>query len=204
MQALCATNDQLLNKTQFYIEQQYARCYNAKITCDYDDLIVVRDRNKQPLAAAGFRAAGMAEKQQSLYLESYLDQPLECLLSEQYQTEIKREELVEIGNFVATNNRAAFILMQHLWSWLQSHGYIYALLTCTELLERRLRGLPVTVLSTAQASRVSNPQQWGSYYQQNPKVMVGKLSHYDHRFHRIRHNPNWNVSYACKSGEFDA
>ena len=53
-------------------------------------------------------------------------------------------------------------------------GYDWAFFTATSRLEKLLRRmrLPLITLGTASASRVPNPEMWGSYYETDPRVLA--------------------------------
>lgn len=163
-----------------YIETGYRRCYEANIRCDYPHLLVALDIEGTAVAAVGYRPADSA-----LFLEQYLNEPAQYVLSAVYKEPVCRSSVVEIGNLVGDDSRAVFSLMQALWNRLYQHHYRYALLTCTQRLKRRFRYLPMHQLVVASNSRVSNHECWGRYFQESPVVMTGRLQEYDQRFSRV-------------------
>jgi len=61
-------------------------------------------------AVAGYRGAGTGP----LFLEQYLDQPIEDCIWTKFTPPAERHEIVELGGFAAINHRAALPLVMHL------------------------------------------------------------------------------------------
>ena len=72
----------------------FKRAHDAEITHFMPKLMSVRDMHGKLLAACGLRHADQGE----LFLETYLDTPIERLLSEHNNANISREAVLEVGN----------------------------------------------------------------------------------------------------------
>ncbi len=160
-----------------YITERYYDVYGASIECEYQDLLYVMNDEAQVVAACGMRSAS-----QTLFLERYLTQPLEDTLSSVYGCPIERSSVVETGHLTASASGAAGLLMDGLWRTLKITGYDYLVLTCTRRLSHRFRGLPLHIIARATQDEAGHEYDWGSYYEQQPQVMSGKIDDYDHRF----------------------
>jgi hypothetical protein len=126
-------------------------------------------------AVAGIRpAAGSA-----LYLEQYLDQPVEQLLSAVLGTQVQRRELAEIGNLAASQRGASHLLFLVMTVALHRAGFKWMVFTATQGLRNNLDklGFPLHTLTAADPARLPPAEQaeWGKYYDSEPLVMAGSL-----------------------------
>lgn len=188
------------DKISDVISKKYRTRYGADITCQYDDFLVVTDYSGEKLLAA----TGYRKPSTPFFLEHYLPSSAEMCLSQLYQREIKRQHLVEVGNFVGHNGKAAFTLLHVLLNHLRDQHYQHLLLTCTRQLKRTLHGLPIHVLARASQTKLPTQINWGSYYQQTPEVVTGQLGDYDQRFSRFSDCKTMRVHYCNNQGEFHA
>ena len=165
-----------------FVEAQYAQAHNATIECDFPTLMVVSDHAQQPLSVAGVRSP-----LQHFFLEHYLDGSAEQVLSEHFRKPVARQNIVEIGNLAGSRDRhATTFLLHQTWDYLIRCGFEYLMLTGTCRLLHRFRQLPLHHLADARADQIPNPGRWGSYYEESPQVVAGKLAGYDFRFFRRR------------------
>lgn len=163
-----------------FITERYRCVYGANIDCGYQNLMYVTDAERHVVAACGIRSA-----REPLFLERYLSEPLEDTLSRLYGTGVDRDSVVEIGHLTAVGSGAAGLLMDGLWHTLRKAGVDYLMLTCTQKLIHRFRGLPVHMIAEAQQCDAGDEYDWGSYYEQQPRVMSGRVVDYDHRFRHL-------------------
>ncbi len=163
--------------TRAFISRRYAQAHEAKVRCDYRELVVVEDERGRCRAAAGFR-----RPDEPFFLEHYLDADAGTVLSGVYGRSVPRATIVEIGNLAADDPRATFTLLQGLLHHLSEEGYEHVLLTCTRRLGRWFRDLPHVRLANADPARVPDAARWGRYYEHAPEVITGRLRDYDQRF----------------------
>lgn len=179
------------------IESRYRDVYAADMRCQHDELLVCTDsQGQQVLAAAGIR-----RPDRLFYLENYLPSSAEACVSKLRQRQVQRRYLVEVGNFVAFQGRAALVLMHSLFRYLVQADFRHILMTCTRQLKRSFKGMPTQVLAPARQHRVEDGKIWGSYYQQNPEVITGELGAYDQRFSRFTQRHDLRCYYVNQSGE---
>jgi len=125
-------------------------------------------------AALGYRRAGEAP----LFLEAYLDRPIEQLVSEALGGVVERGAIVEIGNFAADNALAMVELWGSAANDLGGQSEV-AVATLTKPLRRMFAriGLPVTPIARANPERLGDgAAEWGSYYALDPMVCMGVIA----------------------------
>jgi hypothetical protein len=157
------------------IEQRYARCHDARIAAHYPSLFAVHSRSGLTLAAAGVRTAANGP----LFLEAYLPEPVEVLVSRHFGSTIGRREIVEIGSLASRSRTASIRLFGSLAEQLQNDGYSHAVATATSGLRELLTALGFETIDLAHADATRLPdggRSWGRYYGTEPRVMAGDIA----------------------------
>jgi hypothetical protein len=158
-----------------FIKDGYSKAFDANITISMPYLISLKKGNLK--AALGLRSASS-----SLFIEQYLSQAIEQTLAP-ILGQVKRSQIVEIGNLFS--NARVFTLPLLLTTAVSLHvvGFKYMVFTGTDNLIKLLNNTGVPVLPLADASLDALPgnkpqlkQQWGSYYDTNPKVALISLA----------------------------
>jgi hypothetical protein len=114
-----------------------------------------------------------------LFLESYLNEPVESVIAEASGTVPGRDRVAEVGQFVVDDRDIVTCFFRDLVPFLVENDFDWVCFTGTDriraLLARiGLHGLPV---ARAEETRVSqSPDRWGRYYEFDPIVVLGKLS----------------------------
>lgn len=158
-----------------FIATRFSRAYGARVTHFLPHLLGVRDRLERWQAAAGYAAAGAQE----LYLEQYLDQPIEQALAAAVGRPIARGSIVEVGNLAAVSAGMARALIPQLARHLHRMGYRWVAFTATRAVRNSFQRLGLRPLAIAPADPARLPDggsSWGSYYEQEPVVMAGKIA----------------------------
>lgn len=181
---ICVTNfySAERRRVERFIEHHFRASYGAEIKRHYPALISVHDAEDEILAALGFRLA----KDEPLFLEQYLDHPVERMLSEAYKKEVCRDVIAETGNLVSSGQGASIFLFTALNAYLAAQGMQINTVTATDFLSRYFRtlGFKETILAAADQSRlIDGGKSWGSYYQQNPKAVAGHIDQVLSRLH---------------------
>lgn len=114
-----------------------------------------------------------------LFLESYLDQPVESVISDSARRPILRREVVEVGQFIVDDKAIVLDFFRDLVPFLRSRGYEWVCFTGTNRIRKLLTkvgffGKPVAMATKDKVG--SDALNWGTYYQFEPCVIVGKLS----------------------------
>jgi hypothetical protein len=132
----------------------------------------LRDKDNKLVAACGFRSAAL----ETLYLEAYLDQPVEDALSKQAGFPVERSGIVEVGNFSVSERGAARHLITAIVDQLHATAKEWAVFTAVPVVRNafiKLHTNPV-ILGDADSNRLppEDRAEWGSYYAQKPQVMA--------------------------------
>ena len=126
-------------------------------------------------AVAGARPAA----NNGLFLEQYLQQPVEQILSQVAGATVERRRIIEIGNLVATQKGASQLLFLLLTVLLHRSDYEWVVFTGTPTVVKGLNKLGFKLDHLAAASPdFLTPEQlaeWGSYYDNQPQVVAGHI-----------------------------
>lgn len=151
------------------ISRKYQEVFGASARPAYADWM-----GAGAAAALGYRRAGS----EPLFLETYLDQPIESLVSSTLGRTIDRGAIVEIGNFAADSAIAMVELWGRAANDLGGSGEV-AVATLTAPLRRMFAriGLPIIPLAKADPARLPGAaEEWGSYYATDPMVCMGVIA----------------------------
>jgi hypothetical protein len=159
---------------QDLVRRRYGEVFGAALTPVFSNW---RHRGADHAAGAalGYQRAGAAP----LFLEAYLDRPIEQVVSEALGRPIERSSVVEIGNFAADNALHMIELWGAAANDLGSDSEI-AVATLTAPLRKMFAriGLPVRVLAPARLEALAGDgRDWGSYYDSDPQVCMGVIAH---------------------------
>ncbi|MCC6918577.1 MAG: thermostable hemolysin [Alphaproteobacteria bacterium] len=157
------------------IERLYARCYGARLSAHYPNLISVHASDGSALAAAGVRDASDG----GLFLESYLTEPVEAALARLGAGDVPRHAIVEIGNLASRSRPASIRLFHRVAEHLEHMEYRYAVVTATRGLRGLIRDLGLATFEIAPALPERLPDRgrsWGRYYDAEPVVIAGQIA----------------------------
>lgn len=161
-------------RVERFIEQTYEDAYGGRVTAHYPTLMSVQDEDGALYAVVGFRHAAA----EPLFLEQYLDGPVETVLGDAIGAPIDRGHIVEIGNLASNGQGATVFLFAAMARHLQQEGQRFAVTTATDELRRIFNraGLGALKLAEADPHRLpDNGGAWGAYYQSNPYVLAGSI-----------------------------
>lgn len=162
-------------QTEQFIHDCFRDAHGANITHFMPRLFELQTQRGELVAAFGVRCAG----DEPLFLESYLDQPVEQALERELKTPLQREKIVEVGNLAAIYPGAARWLIVALTIKLYQSGFEWVVFTGTKELRNGFRrlGLHPVMLGPADIGRLPEAERanWGSYYDNNPAVMAGNI-----------------------------
>jgi hypothetical protein len=159
-----------------FIAATFLKNYGAQIAHFSDTLVGSRGADGAWKAALGYSLAGA----DPLFLEHYLDRPLEAEIGARLGRPVARGDIVEVGNLAATHPGAARALIVGTTALLHEMGLrIVAFTATTSLLNSfgRLHLRPQPLAAADPARLPDGGQQWGSYYDTHPQVMFGDI-HY--------------------------
>ncbi len=159
-------------EVELFIQTVFMRSYGATITEFMPTLVALRDENGVLMAAFGLREAS----DESLFLEQYLDNPIEQEVSRHLHRPITRNEITCIGNLAVSNPRNAGVFISHIIQYSLDIGVQWCVATAHHSLQNGLikQGRDVYPLAEANPTRLSENEQkrWGSYYKQTPQIIA--------------------------------
>ncbi|WP_428419684.1 thermostable hemolysin [Methylibium sp.] len=165
-------------QVEAFIRRVYAERYGAQVRQFAPVLVSLREGEGSAasvVAAAGYRIAT-----QPLFLEHYLDEPIERVLARQTeQTEQPaRERIAEVGHLAATRAGEGQRLILRLAQHLAGLRVEWVVSTLTEELRHLFTrmGVVPTALGPADPARLGDgARDWGRYYEHHPVVLAGSL-----------------------------
>lgn len=158
---------------EHYIARVYAQRYGAQVR-QFAPLLLTLQRRGEIVAAAGWRPAAEAP----LFLERYLDAPVELLLQRHAGQHIERAGIVEVGHLASHRPGDGRRLIHLLAPHLAQQGVQWVTSTVTrELRHLFIRtGVAPIALGAADAHRLGEEaRHWGRYYEHEPLVLAGHL-----------------------------
>jgi hypothetical protein len=160
-------------ETRAFIERKFWHAYGATDVGGFDDYVAVHSCEGLG-AALGYRRAGA----EALFLEQYLDEPVELAISTLLGREIERPSIVEIGNLASKNAWSMIALWAAAANDLGSSSEV-AVATLTRPLRQMFAriGVPIKELAAARPERLAlTGAVWGTYFRSDPRVYVGSIS----------------------------
>lgn len=141
--------------------------YDARIAAFPEHMIVVLDADGEPRCAAALRDA-----RTGFFSEQYLDRPLEQAIGAARGCVVARSAVLELGSVAASRPGALLMLLRGFAHVGLEAGYRWGVFTATDRLRRLAQRFSIDIadLGPASASRISNPQDWGRYYDHDPRV----------------------------------
>jgi hypothetical protein len=157
-----------------FIAERFRKVYGAQVSHFCAHLLGLRDEAGSWHAAAGYTPAASG----ALFLEQYLDYPIEAALSERLGHDVPRARIVEVGNLAAVPPGFARSFVSELGRHLVALGYQWAVFTATRDVRNLLRRLcfDAQALAPASRARLAVGATWGSYYAREPHVMAGCIA----------------------------
>ena len=154
------------------IRSRYAAAHDAVPAADYPAYLSIGAPDA-PHAVLGFRTAGA----EALFLERYLDRPIEVLLCERMGRPVPRERVVEIGDHASQRSTATIALWREAASALSGQADVAVAVLTAPLRAMFARlALPLLVLAPAPIEAVGEAAKiWGRYYDSNPMVCAGQV-----------------------------
>jgi len=157
-----------------FIRQRFAEHYGARVRHFMPCLLGLHDEDGTVQGAVGLRSA----RRRPLFLERYLDAPIEEAVSLRSGRAIPREEIVEVGNLAAFGNASARLLIVALTDLLVAQGFRWVVFTGTPALLNSFQRLALEPLALAPADPARMGEEladWGSYYASRPQLMAGEI-----------------------------
>jgi len=157
-----------------FVREAFWRKHDASVATFMPTLLSFRDGTGDLRGVIGVRGAART----MLYLEQYLQQPVEAAIAAAAGRPVQRGQVVEVGNLAGRNCRTAMRMVASLPTYLLSRDYQWIVFTATSAVRGILEsfGAPLVELARAEGSRVAtSADEWGRYYDSDPRVLAGYL-----------------------------
>jgi hypothetical protein len=160
-------------EAETFVRRVFARRYQAAVSSFAPNLTLLEQR-QQIIAAAGWRGAENGR----LFLERYLDTPVEQAMARLADESVERRRIVEVGNLASERAGGSVQIILALAGHLAAEGYEWVVFTATAELIRIFAklGLPLLALAPADPARLGEEAKaWGNYYETAPVVVAGRI-----------------------------
>jgi hypothetical protein len=157
-----------------FISQRFAESFGSRVESFMPRLFSLRNEHGEICGAFGLRSAN-----RKLFLEQYLDQPIEKAIGARLGSTVERQCIVEVGHFSGTFPGAVRAMICLLTERLYREGFTWVTFTGTASLRNAFSrmGLAPLDIQAAEAERLPADERaaWGSYYEHAPHVLVGNI-----------------------------
>lgn len=164
---------------QAFIQKEYLKYFNAQISVDMPILVAYYESGIL-VGAMGLRPA----VNNILFLEQYLEKPIEACVANLSGIPVKRNTILEVGNLALKDKQVASFVIPTFMSVVYEMKYTWCALSATNEIARLFEnlGLKSSVLAMCDPTKiVQDDNDWGTYYSYEPKVIVGNLDDVKHR-----------------------
>lgn len=155
-----------------FIYNSFRLAYDAQVRHFMPLLVSLRDAKGDLIAVCGFRNAG-AEK---LFLETYLDEPIDAVLSSKSGEKVLRRDIVEIGNFAVFPPGMSRHMITVLAAYVRTIGAQWMVFTAIPKIRNAWKRLGVNLTQICEADKerldCDYREEWGSYYDSCPYVVA--------------------------------
>jgi hypothetical protein len=161
--------DRMRSSVEDAIRAVYRDRYGARLAC-FPEVLVAEITPWGTIECA----AGLRFGCHRLFLEYYLDIPVELALERRFGRRIDRRRAVEVCHLVASAPKSSLPFVHRIVEYVESEDAEWAVFTATKPLRALLRKerLKMVELAPAQRVRVPNPADWGTYFEHDPRVMA--------------------------------
>ena len=173
-----APGDACRAELERYVQAAFLAKHAAHVRSFMPTLLAFRDRGGALGGVAGIRGGDEGR----LYLEQYLDRPVEQALSNALAARgvgrVERRQIAEVGNLAGASCRSAVRMVAQIPAYLLSRRYAWIVFTATSALRGILARFdaPLVELARADGLRVAGTHdEWGRYYETDPRVYAGWL-----------------------------
>lgn len=157
-----------------FISQRFAESFGSRIEGFMPRLFSVRNQAGEICGAFGLRSAN-----RKLFLEQYLDTPIEQTITARAGVRVERRTIVEVGHFSGAVPGVVRAMIGLLTERLHREGYEWVVFTGTTSLRNafcRLGLCPIDIqAATADRLPAEERAAWGNYYDHAPRVLVGNI-----------------------------
>jgi hypothetical protein len=171
---VCSPSHPRRNEAERLIQQRFELTHAASIRTFMPSLLLYVDGSGTLQGVAGIRNAAAG----ALFLERYLQTPIESAIALRTGAKVQRGQVVEIGNFACLRPHAATRFVASLPRFLIGQGHTWVTFTATTAVRRILKCLRARCANLGRADGACagrGSDDWGRYYDSDPHVMAGFL-----------------------------
>jgi hypothetical protein len=167
--SVVAPSDDLRARVEDEIRTTYWERFQARLTTLPRTLVASVSASGIVECAAGVRFSDL-----DFFSECYLDLPVEIALQYRFGGAVQRHRIIEVCNLAGGKTGRSQSFIANFIEFAESAGFDWVIFTATKSLRALLErsGVRMTQLARADRFRVSNPSDWGSYYEHDPRVMA--------------------------------
>ncbi|MBU0500441.1 MAG: thermostable hemolysin [Gammaproteobacteria bacterium] len=169
--------DQGRVEVERFVRKVFAAAHGAEVTHFMPVLMDLRNDAGHLLGVLGLRDAVDG----GLFLERYLDRPVEACLSAVANEPVDRSDIVEVGNLAVGATGGGRWLITALTAFMHAMDRGWVVFTCGPQLKNAFSRMGIDLLdlgeATPDALSPDERARWGSYYDQQPCVMAGRVAH---------------------------
>ncbi|MHA2938042.1 thermostable hemolysin [Vibrio sp. RC27] len=156
-----------------HVSRRYQDAFFAELKQFMPAYLTLMDNNNI-VSVCGIRIA----EDEPLYLEQYLDDDADKVISSMLDCEVSRSSLVEFGHLASFANGMSSLHFYLMAKTLVEFGFEWCIFTATDPLHAMMvrLGLEPQVIVHADQQKIPNAHStWGSYYEHQPRVLAGNL-----------------------------
>lgn len=161
---------------ELFVAEQFKHHYQADVTHFSPYLLSIKTDGEEFTAAMGFQPAGTLSP---LFIEQYLTDPIEHEISHISNEAVARKKIAEVGNLTSVHKGTSQLLFVLSVAILHEAGFEWSVFTATKQVQRLLSRLNLSTITICEArpeKLIGDKDSWGSYYDDKPHVLFGKLS----------------------------
>jgi hypothetical protein len=146
----------------------YRRFYGMELKTFCREILAIKSGSTGLLSCIGINTPESGE----LFLEQYLDAPVEVEISSITGASVNREEIVEVGTLAVRSRGFCRLMMAVLAGYLLQRRKRYFIFTAVKALRNTFEHLGISFIPITKAlpERFQNSHEWGSYYDASPEV----------------------------------
>ncbi|SLN68047.1 Thermostable hemolysin [Roseovarius gaetbuli] len=152
---------------QDHVASVYQSAYGATVRSFAPNLVVAQNHTGLITCVAGIRTA-----RDGFFSDCYLERPFDAVLSDCGHGPVGPGKVLEVVSMAATSPFPVLPVLDAIIGWGRERGMEWGVFTATAPLRRLLgrAGMAHVMLAPARLDRVTNPGDWGSYYDSDPWV----------------------------------
>lgn len=165
-------------KGRTFVERQILNSYQNKFSASLSHFMpTLVSANLQGQASHLTFGLSGADKHR-LFLEYYLPEPVEQVLSRVANTRIERQSIIEIGNLAFANTASIRDDLISIADYCHRLGYQYVVCTATRMLRLVFLKAGIKPIYLGEACADDAPRDgthWGAYYETTPQIIGGNI-----------------------------